>query len=62
MSLFRIALVTTFTLASTTSAPAQPKEPRVVQVATQQEPEPRVEIGEATLTVFDESGHPIKVE
>ncbi len=62
MSLFRWALCATVTLMTTTTAPAQPTEPRAAQVAVQKEPEPRVEIGEAVLTIYDESGRAIVVE
>jgi hypothetical protein len=58
MALFRWVLVTTLTGMTTTSAP----EPRATQVAVQQEPEPRVEIGAAVLTIYDESGRPIVLE
>jgi len=62
MSLFRWVLVTTLTGMTTTSAPAQPTQPRVATVAAPQESEPRVEIGEAVLTIYDERGRPVVVE
>jgi hypothetical protein len=46
----------------TTSAPAQPMQHQLGQTAAQRDPEPRVEIGSAVLTIFDESGRAIRVE
>jgi len=60
MALFRWVLVTTLTGMTTTSAP-EPRATRM-QLAVQQEAEPRLEIGEAVLIVYDESGRPIAVE
>ena len=61
MALFRWVLVATLT-SMTTSAPAQTPELRELQVARQRDAEPRVEIGEAVLTIYDETGRPVVVE
>jgi hypothetical protein len=61
MPLFRWVLIATLT-SLTTAAPAQTPEPRATQVAVQHESEPRVEIGEAVLTVYDESGRAVVVQ
>jgi len=64
MALFRWVLVATLT-SMTTSAPAQTPELRLAherQVAVQRDSEPRLEIGEAVLTIYDETGRPVVVE
>ena len=62
MSLFRLVLIATLTGVTTTSAPAQPMQHQLGQVAVQPEAEPRVEIGGAVRTIFDASGRAIRVE
>lgn len=57
MTLFQWILVSTLA-----SLPATPAQHRAVQASVQREANPRVLIGEAVLTVYDESGKPVVVD
>lgn len=57
MTLLQWVLVSTLA-----SLPATPAQHRAIQASVQREATPRVIIGEAVLTIYDESGKPVAVD
>lgn len=57
MTLLHWVLVSTLA-----SLPATPAQHRAVQASVQRDDTPRVLIGEAVLTIYDESGKPVVVD